>query len=97
MLVYTYSLQNQIHSKLIGRNEQERSSLQDRLQMLTNQNKALQAQLSEMKRKQAESDCKVRMERRVKRSYCSEETGRTVLTRRRSLLCEAVGFSRIDR
>lgn len=31
--------------------------------MLTNQNKALQAQLSEMKRKQAESDCKVRMER----------------------------------
>ncbi|XP_068178802.1 EVI5-like protein isoform X2 [Antennarius striatus] len=50
--------QIQIHSKLIGRNEQERSALQDRLQMLTNQNKALQAQLSEMKRKQAESDCK---------------------------------------
>lgn len=35
--------------------------------MLTNQNKALQAQLGEMKRKQAESDCKVRTERRVKR------------------------------
>uniref|UniRef100_A0AAQ5XR95 Rab-GAP TBC domain-containing protein n=1 Tax=Amphiprion ocellaris TaxID=80972 RepID=A0AAQ5XR95_AMPOC len=50
--------QNQIHSKLIGRNEQERSALQDRLQMLANQNKALQAQLNEMKRKQAESDCK---------------------------------------
>ncbi|XP_060918315.1 EVI5-like protein [Labrus bergylta] len=50
--------QNQIHSKLIGRNDQERSALQDRLQMLANQNKALQAQLSEMKRKQAESDCK---------------------------------------
>lgn len=27
--------------------------------MLANQNKALQAQLNEMKRKQAESDCKV--------------------------------------
>lgn len=57
-------LQNQIHSKLIGRHEQERSALQDRLQMLANQNKALQSQLSEMKRKQAESDCKVWMERR---------------------------------
>ncbi|KAG7486645.1 hypothetical protein JOB18_035142 [Solea senegalensis] len=54
--------QNQIHSKLIGRNEQERSALQDRLQMLTNQNKALQAQLNEMKRKQAESDCKSKEE-----------------------------------
>ncbi|KAM4603397.1 EVI5-like protein [Polymixia lowei] len=50
--------QNQIHSKLIGRNEQERSALQDRLQMLANQNKGLQAQLNEMKRKQAEFDCK---------------------------------------
>ncbi|KAM4584688.1 EVI5-like protein isoform 1-T1 [Odontesthes bonariensis] len=50
--------QNQIHSKLIGRHEQERSALQDRLQMSGNQNKALQAQLNEMKRKQAESDCK---------------------------------------
>ncbi|KAG7264652.1 hypothetical protein CRUP_032059 [Coryphaenoides rupestris] len=50
--------QNQIHSKLIGRHEQERSALQDRLQMLANQNKGLQTQLSEMKRKQAESDCK---------------------------------------
>lgn len=57
------SLQNQIHSKLIGRNEQERSALQDRLQMLANQNKALQSQLSEMKRKQAELDCKVRTHR----------------------------------
>ncbi|XP_074486628.1 EVI5-like protein isoform X2 [Sebastes fasciatus] len=50
--------QNQIHSKLIGRNDQERSALQDRLQMLANQNKALQTQLNEMKRKQSESDCK---------------------------------------
>ncbi|XP_068448475.1 EVI5-like protein isoform X2 [Clinocottus analis] len=54
--------QNQIHSKLIGRNDQERSALQDRLQMLANQNKALQAQLTEMKRKQAESDCKSKEE-----------------------------------
>ncbi|KAM9857089.1 EVI5-like protein [Aulostomus maculatus] len=54
--------QNQIHSKLISRNEQERSALQDRLQMLANQNKALQAQLNEMKRKQAESDCKSKEE-----------------------------------
>uniref|UniRef100_A0A3B4WIK1 Ecotropic viral integration site 5 like n=1 Tax=Seriola lalandi dorsalis TaxID=1841481 RepID=A0A3B4WIK1_SERLL len=54
--------QNQIHSKLIGRHEQERSALQDRLQMLANQNKALQAQLNEMKRKQAEFDCKSKEE-----------------------------------
>ncbi|KAK2816850.1 hypothetical protein Q5P01_025041 [Channa striata] len=54
--------QNQIHSKQIGRHEQERSALQDRLQMLANQNKALQAQLNEMKRKQAESDCKSKEE-----------------------------------
>ncbi|KAJ3615020.1 hypothetical protein NHX12_018588 [Muraenolepis orangiensis] len=54
--------QNQIHSKLIGRNEQERSALQDRLQMLANQNKGLQTQLSEMKRKQAEFDCKSKEE-----------------------------------
>ncbi|XP_047434196.1 EVI5-like protein isoform X2 [Mugil cephalus] len=54
--------QNQIHSKLIGRHEQERSALQDRLQMLANQSKALQAQLNEMKRKQAELDCKSKEE-----------------------------------
>ncbi|KAM8879621.1 EVI5-like protein [Spinachia spinachia] len=54
--------QNQIHSKLIGRNDQERSALQDRVQMLSNQNKALQAQLNEMKRKQSESDCKSKEE-----------------------------------
>nr|XP_020466636.1 EVI5-like protein isoform X2 [Monopterus albus] len=54
--------QNQIHSKLISRHEQERSALQDRLQMFTNQNKALQAQLNEMKRKQAEFDCKSKEE-----------------------------------
>lgn len=54
--------QNQIHSKLIGRNEQERSALQDRLQMVGNQNKALQTQMNEMKRKQAEFDCKSKEE-----------------------------------
>ncbi|XP_056264952.1 EVI5-like protein isoform X2 [Pseudoliparis swirei] len=54
--------QNQIHSKLIGRNDQERSALQDRLQMLANQNKALQNQINEMKRKQTESDCKSKEE-----------------------------------
>ncbi|XP_049576034.1 EVI5-like protein isoform X1 [Syngnathus scovelli] len=54
--------QNTIHSKLIGRHEQERSALQDRLQMSSNQNKALQAQLNEMKRKQAEWDCKSKEE-----------------------------------
>lgn len=54
--------QNQIHSKLIGRHEQERSALQDRLQLVSNQNKALQTQLSEMKRKQAEFDCKSKEE-----------------------------------
>ncbi|XP_010768562.1 EVI5-like protein [Notothenia coriiceps] len=54
--------QNQIHSKLIGRNDQERSALQDRIQMLANQNKALQAQLNEMKRKQSEHDCKSKEE-----------------------------------
>ncbi|KAK7929910.1 hypothetical protein WMY93_006305 [Mugilogobius chulae] len=54
--------QNEIHGKQIGRHEQERSALQDRLQMVSNQNKALQTQLSEMKRKQAESDCKSKEE-----------------------------------
>lgn len=47
--------------------------------MLTNQNKALQAQLGEMKRKQAESDCKVRTGEEgasYGRRDCSQETGR---------------------
>ncbi|XP_072318560.1 EVI5-like protein [Eucyclogobius newberryi] len=54
--------QTQIHGKQIGRHEQERSALQDRLQMVSNQNKALQTQLSEMKRKQSELDCKSKEE-----------------------------------
>lgn len=52
-------LQNQIHSKLIGRHEVESAAMQERLQQLAGQNKGLQAQLTEMKRKQAELDCKV--------------------------------------
>lgn len=41
------------------RHEQESATLQERLQNALSHNKTLQSQLSEMKRKQAESDCKV--------------------------------------
>jgi len=45
--------------------------------MLANQNKALQAQLSEMKRKRAESDCKVWIERKeIEEEIMREGTGR---------------------
>ncbi|XP_013986288.1 EVI5-like protein isoform X2 [Salmo salar] len=54
--------QNQIHSKLIGRHEVESAVMQERLQQLAGQNKGLQAQLTEMKRKQAELDCKSKEE-----------------------------------
>ncbi|KAK6300506.1 hypothetical protein J4Q44_G00286040 [Coregonus suidteri] len=54
--------QNQIHGKLIGRHEVESAALQERLQQLAGQNKGLQAQLTEMKRKQAELDCKSKEE-----------------------------------
>ncbi|KAI1884060.1 hypothetical protein AGOR_G00222500 [Albula goreensis] len=54
--------QNQIHSKLVSRQEQESAALQERVQSLEGQNKTLQAQLNEMKRKQAESDCKSKEE-----------------------------------
>ncbi|KAI1896807.1 hypothetical protein AGOR_G00098640 [Albula goreensis] len=54
--------QNQIHSKLMSRQEQESAALQERVQYLTGQNKGLQGQLSEMKRRQAESDCKSKEE-----------------------------------
>uniref|UniRef100_A0A674EVA5 Ecotropic viral integration site 5 like n=1 Tax=Salmo trutta TaxID=8032 RepID=A0A674EVA5_SALTR len=54
--------QNQIHSKLIGRHEVESAAMQERLQQLAGQNKGLQAQLTEMKRKQAELDCKSKEE-----------------------------------
>uniref|UniRef100_A0A8C7HCJ4 Ecotropic viral integration site 5 like n=1 Tax=Oncorhynchus kisutch TaxID=8019 RepID=A0A8C7HCJ4_ONCKI len=55
-------LQNQIHSKLIGRHEVESAAMQERLQQLAGQNKGLQSQLTEMKRKRAELDCKSKEE-----------------------------------
>ncbi|XP_069051787.1 EVI5-like protein isoform X2 [Lepisosteus oculatus] len=54
--------QNQIQINLVSRQEQESAALQERVQSLTAQNKALQGQLGEMKRKQAESDCKSKEE-----------------------------------
>ncbi|XP_048869631.1 EVI5-like protein isoform X7 [Brienomyrus brachyistius] len=54
--------QNQIHSKLVSRQEQESAALQEKVQYLTAQNKGLQGQLSEVKRKQAVSDCKSKEE-----------------------------------
>ncbi|TRY99505.1 hypothetical protein DNTS_020815 [Danionella cerebrum] len=54
--------QNQINSKQLGRHEQESASLQERLQNALSHNKTLQSQLSEMKRKQTESDCKSKEE-----------------------------------
>nr|XP_029537843.1 EVI5-like protein isoform X2 [Oncorhynchus nerka] len=53
---------NQIHSKLIGRHEVESAAMQERLQQLAGQNKGLQSQLTEMKRKRAELDCKSKEE-----------------------------------
>lgn len=57
-LLYFYS-QNQRHSNQLRRAELEARNLQERLQVLTNQNKMLHAELQEMKRKQAEIECKV--------------------------------------
>ncbi|XP_051994186.1 EVI5-like protein [Xyrauchen texanus] len=54
--------QNQINCKLVGRHEQDSASLQERLQNALSHNKTLQSQLSEMKRKQAEFDCKSKEE-----------------------------------
>ncbi|KAM9455001.1 EVI5-like protein isoform 2-T3 [Clarias gariepinus] len=54
--------QNQIYSKAITRHEQESTGLQERLQNALSHNKSLQSQLNEMKRKQAESDCKSKEE-----------------------------------
>lgn len=50
--------QNQRHSNQLRRAELEARNLQERLQVLTNQNKMLHAELQEMKRKQAEIECK---------------------------------------
>uniref|UniRef100_A0A4W3KI45 Ecotropic viral integration site 5 like n=1 Tax=Callorhinchus milii TaxID=7868 RepID=A0A4W3KI45_CALMI len=50
--------QNQVKSNLLTRTEQACTGLQDKLQYTTAQNKGLQTQLSEIKRKQAEVECK---------------------------------------
>lgn len=52
--------QNQIHSNQLRRAEQETRCLQDSVQTLTTQNKDLHVQLQEIKRRQAEIECKVR-------------------------------------
>ena len=53
--------QNQIHSNQLRRAEQESRCLQECVQTLTLQNKELQAQVQEIKRRQAEIECKVRV------------------------------------
>ncbi|XP_078285569.1 EVI5-like protein isoform X3 [Rhinoraja longicauda] len=50
--------QNQVNCSLLNRTEQACKGLQDKLQYVTAQNKGLQTQLSETRRKQAEVDCK---------------------------------------
>lgn len=50
--------QNQIHNNQLRRAELEARNQQDRLQVLSNQNKMLHSELQETKRKQAEIECK---------------------------------------
>uniref|UniRef100_A0A7N6ATA1 Rab-GAP TBC domain-containing protein n=1 Tax=Anabas testudineus TaxID=64144 RepID=A0A7N6ATA1_ANATE len=54
--------QNQIHSNQLRRAEQESRCLQERMQTLTVQNKDLHVQLQEIKRRQAEIECKVHVQ-----------------------------------
>ncbi|XP_075901236.1 ecotropic viral integration site 5 protein homolog isoform X3 [Nelusetta ayraudi] len=54
--------QNQIHSNQLRRAEQETRCLQDSVQTLTTQNKDLHVQLQEIKRRQAEIECKSKEE-----------------------------------
>nr|XP_057928445.1 EVI5-like protein isoform X2 [Doryrhamphus excisus] len=54
--------QNQIHNNQLRRAEQEGRSLQERVQTLTTQNKDLHGQLQEIKRRQAEIECKSKEE-----------------------------------
>ncbi|XP_064186649.1 ecotropic viral integration site 5 protein homolog isoform X3 [Anguilla rostrata] len=54
--------QNQIQGNHLRRAEQEGRGLQERVQLLTAQNKDLHAQLQRSKRKQAETECKNREE-----------------------------------
>uniref|UniRef100_A0A673ADM0 Rab-GAP TBC domain-containing protein n=1 Tax=Sphaeramia orbicularis TaxID=375764 RepID=A0A673ADM0_9TELE len=54
--------QNQIHSNQLRRAEQESRCLNERVQTLTTQNKDLNVQLQEIKRRQAEIECKSKEE-----------------------------------
>uniref|UniRef100_A0A7N9AUB6 Ecotropic viral integration site 5b n=1 Tax=Mastacembelus armatus TaxID=205130 RepID=A0A7N9AUB6_9TELE len=54
--------QNQIHSNQLRRAEQESRCLHDHVQTLTMQNKDLHVQLQEIKRRQAEIECKSKEE-----------------------------------
>ncbi|KAM6921760.1 ecotropic viral integration site 5 protein homolog isoform 1-T1 [Xenentodon cancila] len=54
--------QNQIHSNQLRRGEQDTRCLQERVQTLTVQNKDLHVQLQEIKRRQAEIECKSKEE-----------------------------------
>ncbi|XP_048348025.1 EVI5-like protein isoform X2 [Sphaerodactylus townsendi] len=54
--------QDQIHSNHLNRMEQECTALHEKVQYLTAQNKGLQTQLSETKRKHSESECKSKEE-----------------------------------
>uniref|UniRef100_A0A2K6LQP6 Ecotropic viral integration site 5 like n=1 Tax=Rhinopithecus bieti TaxID=61621 RepID=A0A2K6LQP6_RHIBE len=54
--------QDHIHRNLLNRVEAERAALQEKLQYLAAQNKGLQTQLSESRRKQAEAECKSKEE-----------------------------------
>ncbi|XP_069823785.1 ecotropic viral integration site 5 protein homolog [Dendropsophus ebraccatus] len=54
--------QNQINSNHLRRAEKEVNSLQAKVQHLTTENKSLQSQLSEAKRRQAEIECKSKEE-----------------------------------
>ncbi|XP_043940472.1 EVI5-like protein isoform X2 [Protopterus annectens] len=54
--------QNQINKNLLNRTEQDCTGLQEKLHYITAQNKGLQTQLSETKRKHAESECKSKEE-----------------------------------
>ncbi|KAH0629636.1 hypothetical protein JD844_011862 [Phrynosoma platyrhinos] len=55
-------IEEQIHSNHLNRMEQECAGLHEKVQYLTAQNKGLQTQLSETKRKHAESECKSKEE-----------------------------------
>lgn len=56
---FCHKFQNQINSNHLRRAEQEVTSLQEKVQYLSAQNKGLLAQLNEAKRRQAEIECKV--------------------------------------